>query len=103
MQERGIPSEDWGGETITVPISALKGDGIEDLLDMILLQTEVLELKANPKKAAEGVIIEGQVEVGRGPTATVIVQAEALKIGDGLVCGPHFTKVKALFNEYGKT
>ena len=102
MQERGIPSEDWGGETITVPISALKGDGIEDLLDMILLQTEVLELKANPKKAAEGVIIEGQVEIGRGPTATVIVQAGTLKIGDCLVCGPHFTKVKALFNEYGK-
>jgi len=102
MQERGIPSEDWGGETITVAISALKGDGIEDLLDMILLQAEVLELKANPKKAAEGVIIEGQVEVGRGPTATVIVQAGTLKIGDGLVCGPHYTKVKALFNEYGK-
>lgn len=102
MQERGIPSEDWGGETITVPISALKGDGIEDLLDMILLQAEVLELKANPKKGAEGIIIEGQVEVGRGPTATVIVQAGTLKIGDGLVCGPHYTKVKALFNEYGK-
>ena len=102
MQERGIPSEDWGGETITVPISALKGDGIEDLLDMILLQSEVLELKANPKRAAEGVIIEGQVEIGRGPTATVIVQAGTLKIGDCLVCGPHFTKVKALFNEYGK-
>ncbi len=102
MQERGIPSEDWGGETITVPISALKGDGIEDLLDMILLQAEVLELKANPKKTAEGIIIEGQVEVGRGPTATVIVQAGTLKIGDGLVCGPHYTKVKALFNDYGK-
>jgi len=102
MQERGIPSEDWGGETITVPISALKGDGIEDLLDMILLQAEVWELKANPKKAAEGVIIEGQVEVGRGPTATVIVQAGTLKIGDGLVCGPHYTKVKALFNECGE-
>ncbi len=102
MQERGIASEDWGGETIAVPISALKGDGIDELMDMILLQAEVLELKANPKKAAEGVVIEGQVEVGRGATATVIVQAGTLKVGDALVCGPHYTKVKALFNEHGK-
>lgn len=103
MQERGIASEDWGGETITVPISALSGDGVEELLDMILLQTEVLELKANPKKAAEGVVIEGQIEVGRGPTATVIVQGGTLKVGDALVCGPNYTKVKALFDEHGKT
>lgn len=102
MQERGIPSEDWGGETITVPISALKGDGIDELLDMILLQTEVLELQANPKKPAEGVVIEGQVEVGRGATATVIIQGGVLKVGDALVCGANFTKVKAMFNEYGK-
>ncbi len=102
MQERGIPSEDWGGETIAVPISALKGDGIDELMDMIQLQAEVLELKANPKKLAEGVVIEGQVEVGRGATATVIVQGGTLKVGDALVCGPNFTKVKALFNEYGK-
>lgn len=102
MQERGIPSEDWGGETIAVPISAIKGDGIDELLDMIQLQVEVLELKANPKKAAEGVVIEGQVEVGRGATATVIVQAGTLKVGDALVCGPNYTKVKALFNELGK-
>ena len=102
MQERGIPSEDWGGETICVPISALKGDGIEELLDMVLLQTEVLELQANPKKAAEGVVIEGQVEVGRGATATVIIQGGTLKVGDAVVCGPNYTKVKAMFNEYGK-
>lgn len=102
MQERGIPSEDWGGETIAVPISALNGDGIDELLDMILLQTEVLELQANPKKAAEGIVIEGQIEVGRGATATVIVQSGTLKVGDALVCGPHYTKVKALFDEHGK-
>lgn len=102
MQERGIASEDWGGETICVPISALKGDGIDELMDMVLLQAEVLELKANPKKPAEGVVIEGQVEVGRGATATVIVQSGTLKVGDALVCGPHYTKVKALFNEHGK-
>ena len=103
MQERGIPSEDWGGETIAVPISALKGDGIDELIDMIQLQAEVLELKANPKKPAEGIVIEGQVEVGRGATSTVIVQGGTLKVGDALVCGPHYTKVKALFNEYGKS
>ncbi|MBN11392.1 MAG: translation initiation factor IF-2 [Opitutaceae bacterium] len=103
MQERGIPSEDWGGETIAVPISALKGDGIDELMDMIQLQAEVLELKANPKKPAEGIVIEGQVEVGRGATSTVIVQGGTLKVGDAIVCGPHYTKVKALFNEYGKS
>lgn len=102
MQERGIPAEDWGGETICVPISALKGDGIDELLDMVLLQTEVLELQANPKKPAEGVVIEGQVEVGRGATATVIIQGGTLKVGDAVVCGPNYTKVKAMFNEYGK-
>ncbi len=102
MQERGIASEDWGGEIITSPISALKGDGVEELLEMIQLQAEILELKANPKKAAEGIIIEAQMEVGRGPTATVIVQSGTLKIGDSLVCGPTFTKVKAMFNEHGQ-
>jgi translation initiation factor IF-2 len=102
MQERGIASEDWGGETIAVSISAITGEGIDELLEMILLQTEVLELQANPKKPAEGVVIEGQIEVGRGPTATVIVQGGTLKVGDSLVCGPNYTKVKAMFNEYGK-
>ncbi len=102
MQERGIASEDWGGEIITSPISALKGDGIDELLEMILLQAEILELKANPQKPAEGVVIEAQMEVGRGPTATVIVQSGTLKVGDALVCGPAYTKVKAMFNEHGQ-
>ena len=102
MQERGIAPEDWGGQTICVPISALTGDGIPELLEMILLQAEMLELKANPKRPAAGVVIEAQVEVGRGSTATVIVQAGTLKLGDALICGPHYTRVKALFNEYGK-
>ncbi len=102
MQERGIASEDWGGQTICVPISALNGDGISELLDMVLLQAEVLELKANPKKPGQGVVIEAAIEVGRGATATVIVQAGTVKVGDALVCGPTYTKVKAMFNEYGK-
>ncbi|MEZ5276356.1 MAG: translation initiation factor IF-2 [Opitutaceae bacterium] len=102
LQERNLMPEDWGGETITVPVSAIRGDGVDTLLEMILLQAELLELKANPKKPASGVVIEAQMEVGRGPTATVIVQAGTLKPGDALVCGHHYTKVKAMFNEHGK-
>ena len=102
MQQRSIAPEDWGGETITVPVSAVKGTGIKDLLEMILLQADVLELKANPKADAAGVIIESQVDVGRGPVATVIVQRGTLKIGDALVCGPFWAKVRAMFDDQGK-
>src|SRR6204780_1005959 len=102
MQQRGIVPEDWGGETITVPVSALKGTGINELLEMILLQADVLELKANPKAEAGGVIIESQVDVGRGPVATVIVQRGTLNRGDALVCGPHWAKVRAMFDDQGK-
>ena len=101
MQERSIPAEDWGGETVTVPVSAIKGTGLGDLLDMILLQAEVLELKANPKTEATGIIVESQIDVGRGPLATVIVQRGTLKVGDALVCGPHWCKVRALFDDKG--
>ncbi|AHF90095.1 translation initiation factor IF-2 [Opitutaceae bacterium TAV5] len=103
MQERNIAPEDWGGETITVPVSAVKGTGIPDLLDMILLQAEVLELKANPKAEASGVIIESQIDIGRGPLATVIVQRGTLKVGDSLVCGPVWAKVRALFDDQGNS
>jgi translation initiation factor IF-2 len=102
MQQRNIAPEDWGGETITVPVSAIKGQGIDSLLEMILLQADVLELKANPKADAAGVIIESQVDVGRGPLATVIVQRGTLRVGDALVCGPHFAKVRAMFNDRGE-
>ncbi|MDQ8182564.1 translation initiation factor IF-2 [Pelagicoccus sp. SDUM812005] len=102
MQERGIASEDWGGQTICVECSAIKGTGIEELLDMVLLQAEVLELQANPKKPSTGIVIEASVEVGRGPTATIIVQAGTLKVGDALVCGAASTKVKAMLDENGK-
>ena len=102
MQERGIAPEDWGGETITVPVSAVKGTGIPELLDYILLQSDVLELKANPKTEASGIIIESQIDVGRGPLATVIVQRGTLKVGDALVCGPHWAKVRAMFDDQGK-
>ncbi|MDI1336105.1 MAG: translation initiation factor IF-2 [Lacunisphaera sp.] len=103
MQERQIAPEDWGGETVTVPVSALKGQGITELLEMILLQADVLELKANPKAEASGVVIESQVDVGRGPLATVIVQRGTLRVGDAIVCGPHFAKVRAMFDDQGNT
>jgi translation initiation factor IF-2 len=101
MQQRNIAPEDWGGETITVPVSAIKGTGIKELLEMILLQADVMELKANPKAEASGVIIESQVDVGRGPLATVIVQRGTLKIGDALVSGANWCKVRAMFDDKG--
>jgi len=101
MQERGIAPEDWGGETVTVPVAAIKGQGITELLEMILLQADVLELKANPKAEASGVIIESQVDVGRGPLATVIVQRGTLRVGDAIVCGSNWAKVRAMFDDQG--
>lgn len=101
MQERSIPSEDWGGEIVTVPISALNGDNVDELLDMILLQAEVMELKANPDANSEGVVIEARQEVGRGPTATVIVQKGTLKIGDAIHCGEVYCKIKAMIDDQG--
>lgn len=102
MQQRGIAPEDWGGDTITVPVSAIKGTGITELLEMILIQTDMLELKANPKAEASGVIIESQLDVGRGPSATVIVQRGTLRVGDALLCGSNWCKVRALFNDKGE-
>ncbi|MGF1448282.1 MAG: translation initiation factor IF-2 [Opitutales bacterium] len=102
MQQRNIASEDWGGEVLTVGVSALNGDNIDELLDNVLLQAEVLELKAPETVPAEGTVVESQVEPGRGPTATVIVQKGKLKIGDALVCGPTHCKVRALLNDRGE-
>lgn len=102
MQQRGIAPEDWGGETLFVPVSAIKGEGIDQLLELIVLQTEMLELKANPKCEAEGTIIEAQVEQGRGATATVIVTRGTLKPGDSIVCGQYFCKARALINEHAQ-
>jgi translation initiation factor IF-2 len=99
MQQRGIASEDWGGTVLTSAVSALKGDGMGELLDNLLLQAEMMELRANPSRPAEGTVIEAQMETGRGPTASVIVQRGTLKPGDALVCGEHYCKVRALFDE----
>jgi translation initiation factor IF-2 len=102
MQQRNIAPEDWGGETITVPVSAIKGEGIDELLEMILLQADVLELKANPKAEASGIIVESEIDFGRGPLATVIVQRGTLRVGDAVVCGAYYAKVRAMFDDQGR-
>ncbi len=101
LQEKGLQPEDWGGEVIVCPVSAVKGQGIEHLLEMILLEAEVLELKANSKVPARASVIEAQIEQGRGPTATVIVKMGTLKIGQAFICGDFSGKVKALVGETG--
>ena len=102
MAERGITPVDWGGDTEFVPLSAKTGAGIEDLLDNILLLAEVLELKANPDAKAKAVVVESTVEKGRGPVATVIVQNGTLKVGDYVVCGASYGRVKAMINDQKK-
>jgi translation initiation factor IF-2 len=101
MLQRGITPEDWGGEVITAPVSALKGTGMNELIESILLQAEILDLKANPKCPAQGSVIESQMETGRGPTATIIVQKGTLKPGDSFVCGETWCKVRALMDDRG--
>ena len=101
LQQEGLSSEDWGGTVVCCPVSALTGDGIDHLLEMILLQAEVLELKANPKRRAQGYIIEARLEAGMGPTATVLVRRGTLHVGDAMVCGLTWGRVKALINDQG--
>jgi len=102
LQDQGLTPEDWGGETIVCPVSATKGTGIDHLLEMIGLQAEVMELKASPTATPRGTVIEAQVEAGRGPTATVIVQMGTLGIGDPFICGDYSGKVKSLLDDRGK-
>jgi translation initiation factor IF-2 len=102
LQEHGINPESWGGDTITVEVSATTKKGIDTLLEMILLQAEILELKASPKVPAKGNVIEAQVEPGMGPTATVLVRKGTLRVGDGIVCGPFWAKIRALVNDKGQ-
>jgi len=102
LQEKGLTPEDWGGDTICIPVSATKGTGISDLLDSMLLEAEMLELKTSSALDARCTVIEAQVEQGRGPTATVIVRMGTLKTGDIFVCGNQWGKVKQLSNDLGK-
>jgi translation initiation factor IF-2 len=103
LQEKGLTPEDWGGETICIPVSATKGKGIDRLLEMILLQAEIMELKASPTVPPRATVIEAQVEPGRGPTATVIVQMGTLRVGQPFICGNFWGKVKSLINDTGES
>lgn len=102
LTEHGLVPEAWGGETIFVPISALKGEGIDTLLEMILLVAEVGELKANPDRLALGTVIEAQLDKGRGSVATLLVQDGTLKVGDPIVVGHTFGRVRAMVNDKGR-
>jgi translation initiation factor IF-2 len=101
LQGHELTPEDWGGETIVCEVSATRGTGIDRLLEMMLLQAEVMELKASPTATARGTVIEAQVEAGRGPTATVIVQMGTLKVGEPFICGDYWGKVKSLIDDQG--
>jgi translation initiation factor IF-2 len=102
LTEHGLVPEAWGGETIFVPISALKGEGIDTLLEMILLVAEVGELKANPDRLALGTVIEAQLDKGRGSVATLLVQDGTLKVGDPIVVGHTYGRVRAMVNDKGR-
>jgi len=102
LQEKGLTPEDWGGDIICVPVSATKGTGVDQLLELISLQSEVLELRADPKADARCTVIEAQLEQGRGPTVTAIVRLGTLKVGDAFICGNYWGKVKQLINDLGK-
>ncbi|MFH2218255.1 MAG: translation initiation factor IF-2 [Pseudomonadota bacterium] len=101
LSDTGLVPEDWGGDTVFLEISAKKNEGIEDLLEMILLQAEMLELKANPDKYASGRAVEAKLDSGRGAVATVLVQEGTLHTGDPIVCGIHYGKVRAILNDRG--
>lgn len=102
LAENGLVPEDWGGDTITVPVSAKQMIGIEDILEMILLVAEMQELKANPNREAIGTIVEAQLDKGRGPVATVLVQKGTLKVGDMVVTGTSSGRIRAMFDDKGK-
>ncbi|QYA43442.1 translation initiation factor IF-2 [Macrococcoides bohemicum] len=102
LGEHGLYPEDWGGDTIFVQLSAIKGDGIDELLEMILLVSEVAELKANPKRTAIGTVIEAELDKSRGPAASLLVQDGTLEIGDSIVVGNTFGRVRAMVNDLGK-
>jgi translation initiation factor IF-2 len=102
LQQNGVHPEDWGGEVGVVQVSAINGIGLDDLLERILLEAEIMELKGTPGKPAEGMVIEAQLETGMGPTANIIVRDGTLHVGDVLLAGPYYGKVKALIDAQGK-
>jgi len=102
LQQKGLAPEDWGGELICCEVSATTGDGMDHLLEMILLQSDVLELKANPHRKAQGYVIESRLEAGMGPTANVLITNGTLQLNDAIVSGASWGRVKAMINDQGK-
>ena len=102
LTEYGLLAEDWGGDTICVPVSAVSKEGIDNLLEMIILVAEMKELKANHSKKARGTVIEAKLDKGRGPVATILVQSGTLKIGDPIVAGSCYGKIRAMMNDKGQ-
>ena len=102
LSEYGLAAEDWGGDTVFAPVSAKTQEGIPHLLEMLQLQADILELKANPEKLARGTIVEAKLDRGRGPVATVLVQEGTLHVGDAFVCGVFYGKVRALIDDHGQ-
>jgi translation initiation factor IF-2 len=102
LVEYGLVAEDWGGDTICVPVSAIEGTGLDQLLEMILLVSEMEELKANPNKKASGTIVEAQLDKGRGPVATVLIQNGTLKTGDAIIAGTSYGRIRAMIDDKGR-
>ena len=102
LSEQGLVSESWGGDIVTVPVSAKTGEGIQQLLEMILLTAEVQELRANPNRKARGIVIEAKLDKGRGPVATVLVQKGTLRVGDNVAIGSSYGKIRAMINDKGQ-
>ncbi len=102
LGNHGLAPEDWGGDTIVVPVSAKSKEGVPQLLDMILLQADVLELRATANRLAKGTIIEARLDRGRGPVATVLVQEGTLKVGDAFVCGTQYGRIRAMVDDKGR-
>jgi len=102
VMEHGLVPEEWGGDTIFCPVSAKENQGIDELLDSVLVQAEILELAANPQLKARGTVIEGQLDKNRGPIATVLVQDGTLHVGDHLVLGPYAGKIRAMMDDHGR-
>jgi len=102
LSQLGLMPEDWGGKTIVVPVSAKTGDGVDHLLEMLLLEAELLELKANPHLRARGVVIEGKLSSGQGPVATIMVKNGTLRVGDMVLTGMYYGRIKAMMDHAGK-
>jgi translation initiation factor IF-2 len=103
LLQHGVTVEDFGGEVLSAEVSAKEGQGVEDLLEKVLLQAEMLELSANPDREAHGAVIEAQLDVGKGPVVTVLVQTGTLRVGDSFICGLYDGRVRAMLDERGKT